>query len=238
MAITPRSKGLGNIGSIVNRQRQAAPTRPAPKPMVKMPVPKPAPRPMASPLTGSRTTMAQRQAMPSPFRNNTKAPMAKMNPMTYGPNLAQQGLLPAPMPAPNMLEPEMMDMMERDQYGNPTGGGYSPSPQPFNLNPNPGSVFNQPGMIMDMVERDQYGNPIGMDNMGGGQQMMSMGQQGLGQMFGSPYMDPYGPAGQQPGNFGNPNPLKSDYDDLEGSAFNTNPSMSGSMFSGPGFRGY
>lgn len=231
MAITPRSKGLGNIGSIVNRQRQAAPTRPAPKPMVKMPVPKPAPmtRSAVQPVTGSRTTLAQRQAMPSPFRNYTKPPMAKMNPLTAA-------MQPAPMPAPYTPEPPIMDMMERDQYGNPFVN--SPNPQPFNLNPNPGSVFNQPGMIMDMVERDQYGNPIGMDNMGAGQQMMSMGQQGLGQMFGSPYMDPYGPAGQQPGNFGNPNPLKSDYDDLEGPGYNTNPSMSGSMFSGSGFRGY
>jgi hypothetical protein len=192
MAITPRSRGLSNIGNIVNRQGMASPTRPMPQPMA---------RPVAQPVTGGRTTMAQRQAM-TPFRNNLKAPMPmpKINPMTYGPNLAQQGMTPPPPPVSlpdadangntgfgggksnsglfaagggigNMAvnavnqglqntfggQPGMiMDMVERDQYGNPIGGEYSPSPQPFNPNPNP--VSNMGGGGMPQQQYNQYTN--------------------------------------------------------------------------------
>lgn len=70
MAISPKSKGLGNIGNIVNRQGMAAPT---------------APKPVAPVTNRAKTTLAQRQAN-QPFRPVTKpaAPVTKVNPMAAG----------------------------------------------------------------------------------------------------------------------------------------------------------
>lgn len=138
-------------------------------------------QPMAQPMTrsqpqsvtGGRTTAAQRQAM-TPFRNNLKAPMAKMNPMTYGPNLAQQGLLPAPggpemtmpEPAPNMLEAQ------------PSFGGAksmpeaSQPPQPFNLNPNPVSNMGGGGM-----PQQQFNGQLDLSGMFGQQSASMIPQQ-------------------------------------------------------------
>jgi hypothetical protein len=170
MAISPKSRGLGNIGSIVNRQRMASPTRPAP-----MPTPKLAPQ-MSMPI---------QRPLPNPFQS-------AMTPM-------------APQPAP----------------------------EPFNPNPNPGQMpINNSGMNMfgGMDPMIDYSGMAGMQPM---QQPMDM----FGGM--NPTVDYGGPAGMQPGQmFGNPNPMSSDYDELESSKFNTNPSMGGSMFSGNGFSGY
>ena len=323
MAISPKSKGLGNIGNIVNRQGMASPTRPqakpAPKPMAKMPVPKPVSQ--ANPFVGGKTTtMAQRQAM-SPFKSATK-PMAKVNPM-------------AGQPAMPMIPPQFMPPMRPDVE----------PPQPFNPNPNPGQIgqpglpyfpfggdFNPGQMPLDQLIRPEVGrnqadvqreveammnqqgggifggnlpgmvgNAVGQGlsglfgNLGsaadfGGQQALQQGiQGGLGQLFGNMFGNqpstmesPRGPDGRylnenmvpQPGfdfngnvsmpnpndfpgvmpnnqigpsfnvggatmgrfaDYGNPNPMSSDYDQLEGSSFNTNPSMGGSLFGSGGF---
>lgn len=68
MAITPRSKGLGNIGAIVDRQGRASPTSKAPvKPVVKA-APKPAPRPAPKPVAKVAPKPAPKMATkPNPF---------------------------------------------------------------------------------------------------------------------------------------------------------------------------
>jgi hypothetical protein len=181
MAITPKSKGLGNIGSIVNRQGMASPTRP--------------------------------QSMPTP-------------------KLAPQMSMPIQRPQPNPFQSAMAPMSPQ------------PAPEPFNPNPNPGQ------MPIDNSGMNMFGgiNPmINYNGMGGMQPMQQpMDMFGgmnptvdYGGMYGVPTFDANGPAGMQPGQmFGNPNPMSSDYDELEGSKFNTNPSTSGSLFGGGGFSGY
>ena len=161
MAISPKSRGLGNIGNIVNRQGLASPTRPQP-----MPVPKLAPQ-MSTPI---------QQPRPNPF---------------------QSAMVP------------------------------QPAPEPFNPNPNPGQMpINNSGMNM-------FGGMQPMIDYNGMQQPMDM----FGGM--NPMIDYSGPAGMQSGQmFGNPNPMSNDYDELEGSKFNTNPSNSGSLFGGGGFANY
>ena len=88
MAITPRSKGLGNIGAIVNREGRAsvaapvrptsvskpkiaAPVKPAPRPVVRKPATAPAPKPVAKVAPKPAPKMA-----PSPFNKkpDTRAP--------------------------------------------------------------------------------------------------------------------------------------------------------------------
>jgi len=312
MAITPRSKGLGNIGSIVNRQGKVSPTRPAPKPAAKLAPKMPVPKPVA-PARPNTTTLAQRQAN-QPFKNYSKPAQPKINPLAQQPNLLQQAMSPQPRP----------DLPPGAQMRKPMLGATQPTtppPQPFNPEPNPGQpgmqqnstgmdfgqFFNQgmqqnpnatlfgPGGLKSQYEQ-QYGkimdystgqpdpfiggmnNPVSIGRDPPGPLTTAFGIPGqspmgeptlpyMGGQFGgngyqvggdpwinpftgqpspaqpdsmnmtAPYMDPYGPAGQQPGNFGNPNPLTSDYDELEGSAFNTNPS-NGSMFGGGGFTGY
>jgi hypothetical protein len=132
-------------------------------------------QPMAQPMTGNqtqpmsgaRTTLAQRQAM-TPFRNYNKPTMSKVNPMTYAPNLAQQGMQ---QPAPNMLEMTMPESAPNMLEAQPSFGGgksmpgYTPvgypvedagfmpqqqPPQPFNLNPNPTSNMGGGGMQLDL----------------------------------------------------------------------------------------
>jgi hypothetical protein len=283
MAITPRSKGLGNIGSIVNRQGKVSPTRPAPKPAAKLAPKMPVPKPVA-PARPNTTTLAQRQAN-QPFKNYSKPAQPKINPLAQQPNPLQQAMSPQPRP----------DLPPGAQMRKPMLGATQPTtppPQPFNPEPNPGQpgmqqnstgmdfgqFFNQgmqqnpnatlfgPGGLKSQYEQ-QYGKIMDystgqpdpfMGGMYGGPDVMPQGYTEPNQGFGitinpftgqpspaqpdlmnmtAPYMDPYGPAGQQPGNFGNPNPMSSDYDELEGSAFNTNPS-NGSMFGGGGFGGY
>ena len=245
MAITPRSKGLGNIGSIVNRQRMASPTRPqiaAPKPV--------APKSTVNPFAGGKTTTAaQRQAM-TPFRSATK-PVAKVNPLDMQPAMPVTPPQVAPQPFNPNPTPGQIGQPGLPYF--PGGGDYMPEPTPgqigqpglpyfpfggdFNPEPMPGGgIF---GGIMPMDNQaPMFNNQIGPSfNVGGatmgrfadfnptmdfgglqtGQQLTQIGQQGLGQMF------------------GNPNPMTSDYDQLEDSAFNTNPS--GSLFSGGGFAG-
>lgn len=80
MAITPRSKGLGNIGAIVDRQGRAsvaAPKAPV-KPVVKA-APRPAPRPAPKPVARVAPKPAPKMApvsKPSPFakKPDTRAP--------------------------------------------------------------------------------------------------------------------------------------------------------------------
>lgn len=68
MAITPRSKGLGNIGAIVDRQGRASPAMKAPvKPVVKA-APKPAAKPVARVAPKPAPKMAP-APKPSPFKN-------------------------------------------------------------------------------------------------------------------------------------------------------------------------
>ena len=97
MAITPRSKGLGNIGAIVDRQGRAsvaapvkptsvskpkiaAPERPGPRPVVRKPATAPAPKPVAKVAPKPVPKLAPK---PSPFK-----PVAKTTPA------------PTPQPAP------------------------------------------------------------------------------------------------------------------------------------------
>jgi len=253
MAISPRSRGLGNIGNIVNRQGRVSPTRPAP-----MPVPRLAPAPMAAPSRPNTTTFAQRQAS-QPFRNFTKPAMPKVDPMAMQPQMpmtprtdippgammrlpVERSMPPMPMtPPPTPFNPQpRTDIPPGAMMRLPVERSMTPPPQPFNPQPNPGQM--PPGAFMGKpVEYagQMFGGGFGNYNQPAGQQMMPMNQQDPNQMFGAPTVDANGPAGMQPGQmFGNPNPLTSDYDELEGSAFNTNPSMGGSMFSGGGFSGY
>jgi hypothetical protein len=103
-----------------------------------------------------------------------------------------------------------------------------------------------------------FGNMFG----GAGQQALQTGMQGLGGMFGNmfgnqnsftmPSPGGYNGPVDYDGNMTMPNPndfpglMPSDYDQLEGSSFNTNPSnsggfmggnSSGSLFGGGGFAG-
>lgn len=109
MAITPKSKGLGNVGAIVNRQGLAAPKfapepKIAPKPVVKAPVAKVAPKPVAKP------------------------PVAKLPP---APKLAPKPLV-SPRPAPSPFgNPKTVNAGAGAMRP-------SPAPQPFNPNPTPG----------------------------------------------------------------------------------------------------
>jgi hypothetical protein len=144
MAISPKSKGLGNIGSIVNRQGMASPTKPmakpAPKPVAKMPVPKP-----VAPANRATTTLAQRQAAPSPFRSATKPAQPKINPLAQQqPNPLQQAMSPQPRP----------DLPPGAQMRKPMLGATQPTtppPQPFNPNP-----FNKkPGLDPNILNPDQ-----------------------------------------------------------------------------------
>lgn len=68
MAITPRSRGLGNIGAIVDRQGRASPTRPVAKA-----APKPAPKPVARVAPKPAPKLAPK---PNPFakKPDTRAP--------------------------------------------------------------------------------------------------------------------------------------------------------------------
>ena len=307
MAISPKSRGLGNIGSIVNRQGMASPTR-ATRPQPK-PAPKLAPAPTSrNPFVGGKTTtMAQRQAM-SPFKSATK-PVNKIDPMQAQydqmknvPMAPPPGGVKAmpfnPQPTPGQPNP-FDDAMFRpipkvyDESNSPVFGQMpTPGQQPFSFdnqmfNPVPydqgnlpgmggqqgGGIFggNLPGMVGNAVGQGlggMFGNLGIMPGMGGQQALQQGIQGGLGQLFGNmfgnqpqPGIQGPGPApgfdfdgnvsmpnpndfpgitpGIQPGQmFGNPNPMSSDYDELEGSKFNTNPSMGGSLFGGGGFSGY
>lgn len=198
MAITPRSKGLGNIGNIVNRQGLAAPTRPVAKPV--------------APVTNrATTTMAQRQAAPSPFKSVTKPatmPMASQ-PITD---------MPMPMPMPQQFAPQV------SQPYNPNidFGGMNM----FNGYQN--AMFNNPNQFqgdfggMDMFN-EQPGQIQPMDMFGGYQNAM----------FNSPNVD-YGnmnmlDTGKQ---------LMNPDQELIETAFNptSNTNPSGSLFAAGNFR--
>jgi hypothetical protein len=238
MAISPKSKGLGNIGSIVNRQGRVSPTRPAAKLAPKMPVPKP-----VAPARPNTTTLAQRQAN-QPFKNYSKPAMPRIDPMAQQPMQPMQPMIPPPQPFNPQPNPGQMPMNQNIYPYTPVpdpfmGGLYGgpdvmpPDYDPYqgmfgqqdqrqimgNMNTGPTDVY-----IPGMVDNPYYGkNPFGAPtvdaNGPAGQQALQTGMQGIGQMF------------------GNPNPMTSDYDELEGSKFNTNPS-NGSMFGGGGFSGY
>lgn len=160
MAITPRSKGLGNIGSIVNRQRLAAPTRPAakpaPKPVAKMPVPKPVTT-KANPFAGGKTTtMAQRQVM-SPF-NSAAKPVNKIDPLAGQP-ATQMPIQPATQfnptapPDTQYRGPELPP--PTGQPFNPFNppGGYTPGlPYYIGSGPDLGSPTPMPGSSSGIVD--------------------------------------------------------------------------------------
>jgi len=132
MATSPKSRGLGNISPIVNRSKITSPV----KPVAKMPVPKPV-----------TTTFAQRQAAPSPFRNNTKQPMAKVNPL-------QQAMQPQPR-TDIPRGAQMRTPVERPKL---ITDPMQPAPQPFNPNPTPGPIQNT-------NNPNNYFLPIGEVNM-------------------------------------------------------------------------
>jgi len=139
MATSPKSRGLGNISPIVNRSKITSPV----KPVAKMPVPKPV-----------TTTFAQRQAAPSPFRNNTKQPMAKVNPL-------QQAMQPKPR-TDIPRGAQMRTPVERPKL---ITDPMQPAPQPFNPQPTP-----QPQPIQDFdfeAFRRNFQNPQYNPSMGG-----------------------------------------------------------------------
>ena len=216
MAISPKSRGLGNIGNIVNRQGLVSPTKAAPKPVskpapkiTKMPVPKPVSQvnPFAA---GKPTTAAQRQAY-QPFKSATK-PVAKVNPMAGQPAMPMtppQPFNPQPNPGQMPLDQLIRPEVGRDQYEVQReveammGGGYNPGQQPGfqdllnNYQPVPydssqgGGIFggNLPGMVGNAVGQGLGGmfSNLGPMNDFGGQQALQQGiQGGLGQMFGGP----------------------------------------------------
>lgn len=225
MAISPKSKGLGNIGNIVNRQGMASPTKPKP-------VPKPAP--MAKPVT---TTLAQRQAS-QPFRNFTKPAQSKVDPLAQATMQQQSAMMPQP-PQPFNPEPNpgQFQIMPLDMFNDYPNSIYNDPTMNFGGQQGPGGLFGQGGGLGNMVGNAVTGSLGqmfgGFGTMLGnaGQQALQQGQGGLGPMFGNTT----GVINQPLNMFGNPNPMSSDYDQLEGSAFNTNPS--GSLFSGGGFTG-
>ena len=226
MAISPKTKGLGNIGSIVNRQGLAAPTRPVAKPMA--PAAKPMAKPMA-PANRATTTAAQRAAN-QPFKNYTKPAMSmpKINPMAQ----AMQPQMPMTPPQPFNPQPGtnqgMLPNVQR------------PAPQPFNPSPTPGQDFGGqmgeptvPGyMLPDVMPQGytEFGNMFGgMGNMFGGMGNMfgnlnQLAQQNPNAQF--QMMDMFGTGQQNP-----TTPENDEYRPLD----NTNPS--GSLFSGGGFAG-
>ena len=216
MAISPRSRGLGNIGSIVNRQGMASPTRPT------------RPAPMPTPKLAPQMSMPIQRPRPNPFQSAMvpMAPQPAPEPFNPNPNPGQMPIDYSgmqPQMQPQMQPMDMFGGNPQVDYGGMNMFGMQPMQQPMD-------------MFGGMNPTVDYG---GMNQLQAGQQMAQIGQGGLGQMFGAPTVDTGGPAGQQPGQmFGNPNPLTSDYDELEGPGFNTNPSMGGSLFGGGGFSGY
>ena len=98
MAISPKSKGLGNIGSIVNRQRLASPTKPV-APVAK-PVTKAVARPVAPKVMPKQAPKAQiaKTVKPNPFTAKKPAAPAKQTPAI----VPEQGQAPAPVKTPGM----------------------------------------------------------------------------------------------------------------------------------------
>lgn len=260
MAISPRSKGLGNIGNIVNRQGMAAPTRPVAKapvrPVAKAPVPKPV-----------TTTFAQRKAAPSPFRSATK-PVAKVNPMANQPT----GMPFNPFGGSPIQQAPVVDPgfgVTPGQIGQPglpwfPGAGPEPMPLPIDQFIRP-EVGRDQGEVQREVEAIMNRQGPGNVNFGGNTGMPTFAptqgpisdpmaqfynQQGPGGIFGGnlPNMvgntvtgnlgQLFGGLGTMLGNAGQQAIQQSDYDQLEGSSFNTNPSNSGSLFGGGGFATY
>lgn len=144
MAISPKSKGLGNIGGIVNRQGMASPTRPVAKPVMAKPT---------APARPNTTTLAQRKAAPSPFRSATK-PMAKVNPMTMQPQqpMTPQPIVDMPYPAPQPFNP------------NPNPGQGDFGYQPVDYGYGPGIVDPGYGQLPDFLKnlRPVAGGPSDM----------------------------------------------------------------------------
>jgi len=114
MAITPRSKGLGNIGAIVDRQGRASPAMKAPvKPVVKA-APKPAAR--VAPKPAPKMAPAPK---PSPFKN-------QQQPIREG-----TGQLPPGFGAPSPIDRSQLGGAQRvgGPVDKPIIGG-PPKPQP------------------------------------------------------------------------------------------------------------
>jgi hypothetical protein len=181
MAITPRSKGLGDIGAIVDRQGRASPTSKAPvkptsvsKPKIAAPV-KPAPRPAAKPVAKVAPKPAPKMApapKPSPFskKPDTRAPGGggmdfNGNPIGGGMgaqmNIARpgQGNL-ARNTGPGNGGPQLIG----GAYGKPIFGG-APKPQPIiDPMPDPFDPFSfkppqyNPSMGGTKEMYDQYQN--------------------------------------------------------------------------------
>jgi hypothetical protein len=140
MAITPRSKGLGNIGAIVDRQGRASPAAPVKptsvsKPKIAAPV-KPGPRPVV------------------------RTPAAKVAPKP-APKLA-----PTPKPSPFSKKPDTRAPggggMNID--GNPIGGGMGAQmniarPGQGNLARNTGPGNGGPQLIGGPVDKPIFGGP-------------------------------------------------------------------------------
>jgi hypothetical protein len=119
MAITPRSKGLGNIGAIVDRQGRASPAMKAPvKPVVKA-----APKPVAKPAARVAPKPAPKMApapKPSPFKN-------QQQPITAG-----TGQLPPGFGAPSPIDRSQLGGAQRvgGPVNKPIIGGPRPGRDP------------------------------------------------------------------------------------------------------------
>jgi len=265
MATSPKSRGLGNISPIVNRSKITSPVKPVAKMPVPKPVTttfaqrQAAPSPFRSATKPVAKVNPLQQAMqPQPFNPNPN-PGSNPNPgiqirdASYRPGRDYEvggpndPLVQARMPQPTILEP-MYDITDFIQQPGIKGPGPAPGEDPgeyYSRNPNeimPGDTMPN-SFNPSMLNPGDYGygqlqsGQQGMNMFGGG--FGNSLAQGIAGSFGS-MLGNYGgqalQAGQQP-MFGNPNQMTSDYDQLEGSAFNTNPSMGGSMFGGGGFAG-
>ena len=144
MAITPRSKGLGNIGAIVDRQGRASVTAPkAPvKPVVKA-APKPAPRPAPRPVA---------KVAPKPAPRIITDPAPKMPPTSR----------PSPFSKkPDTRAPGGGGM---DVNGNPIGGGMGAQmniarPGQGNLARNTGPGNGGPQLVGGAFGKPIFGGP-------------------------------------------------------------------------------
>jgi hypothetical protein len=182
MAITPRSKGLINVGGVVNRQvlgspqtgfvpRPATPiTKPAqpvarPAPVVQRPVARPAPvvqRPVARPAP-----VVQRPSiMPKPGVNNKQLPGSPIQdqfptpqPPSYGgPNFGGKGGFPGgPITGPEMPGPIEYGYGQPPTTEAPRGpdGRYL-----FENNvPAPYDYFGKPQTALDIAPPDYFNQP-------------------------------------------------------------------------------
>jgi hypothetical protein len=142
MAITPRSKGLGNIGAIVNREGRASPAMKAPvKPVA---VSKPAPKPVAKVAPKPAPKLA---AKPSPFKPNTRAPGGQPEIIELQPPRSLGQGAPSPIDRSQIGGAQRVGgSFDRPIYGGEPGRGPGFITQPMDQFIGQQPMFGEPGV--------------------------------------------------------------------------------------------